>query len=149
MVLHHGDELIDLKTAFTHLSLLWEQLGTNSPFHANLCDQYYRKPETESSRNNDMQEKSYRWTISNVYEKRHFIRTRNGFIGQAPDESRIEDKLALLSGATTPYILRPTGSGTYFLIGEAYVHGTMFGELIEGRNAGKWPDLHEQEIVLV
>ena len=40
------------------------------------------------------------------------------------------DRIALLHGASVPYVLRPTKSGRYLIIGEAYVLGIMHGEFM-------------------
>jgi len=37
----------------------------------------------------------------------------------------------LLKNADVPFILRPCGESQYKLIGEAYVHGIMRGELVD------------------
>jgi hypothetical protein len=41
----------------------------------------------------------------------------------------IGDEVWVLGGAATPYVLRPIGGGRYRLVGDAYVHGIMHGEV--------------------
>jgi hypothetical protein len=58
---------------------------------------------------------------------RRMIRTDTGHIGLAPVLTTAVDKVALLNGASVPVILRPHGD-SWELVGEAYVHGIIFGE---------------------
>ena len=60
---------------------------------------------------------------------RRFYRSRKGFMGLAPDIAQQGDKICLVSGCCTPFIIR--GGGSHFsLVGESYVHGVMDGELM-------------------
>jgi Heterokaryon incompatibility protein (HET) len=53
------------------------------------------------------------------------------FLGMGPGEMEAGDTLCLFEGAHMPFVLRPTGENTFQLVGEAYVYGMMYGELIE------------------
>ena len=64
------------------------------------------------------------------YHRRLFITTQKWF-GLGPENLRPNDEVWLLKHAKVPFILRPYG-GQYQLVGEAYVHGIMFGELVTG-----------------
>ena len=44
------------------------------------------------------------------------------------------DEVFVLSGGDVPFILRQSGSGEHRLIGEAFVHGIMNGEMLEDTN---------------
>ena len=58
-----------------------------------------------------------------------------GYLGLGPEDLRFGDLICIFLGAATPFILRPSHMGRYTLIGEAYVHGIMYGEIMgEGRN---------------
>ena len=49
---------------------------------------------------------------------------------------RDSDTICVFQGAKTPHILRPQDDGTWEFVGEAYVHGLMYGEaekIIDGR----------------
>ena len=62
---------------------------------------------------------------------RSFI-TRKGYIGVGPHTLLPNDQICILHGAHTPHVLRPRSGqrrGT-FLIGDAYVHGIMDGEIM-------------------
>jgi hypothetical protein len=60
---------------------------------------------------------------------RKFFSTRCGMLGLGPRILRGGDLCCVLFGAPVPFILRPHGS-QYRLVGEAYIHGAMFGEVI-------------------
>ena len=60
---------------------------------------------------------------------RRFFTTTKGFMGLAPDIAQVGDKVCLISGCCTPFIIRADGQN-YALVGESYVHGVMDGELM-------------------
>jgi len=62
---------------------------------------------------------------------RAFVQTENGRMGLAPLSARLGDEIWNLKGAKIPFILRPQPDGGFKLIGEAYVHGIMQGEVFE------------------
>ncbi|KAE9364913.1 HET-domain-containing protein, partial [Stipitochalara longipes BDJ] len=59
---------------------------------------------------------------------RRFFTTRNGYMGLCPSLATIGDKIVILLGGKTPFILRKTSKKGYRFIGECYVHGMMTGE---------------------
>ena len=61
---------------------------------------------------------------------RRLGRTAGGLLCLLPAEAKIGDSIALLQGGATPYVLRAAGE-EYTLVGEAYVHGIMYGEAWE------------------
>ena len=60
---------------------------------------------------------------------RRFFTTTKGFMGLAPDIAQVGDKVCLISGCCTPFIIRADGPN-FCLVGESYVHGVMDGELM-------------------
>ncbi|KAF2833990.1 hypothetical protein CC86DRAFT_279562, partial [Ophiobolus disseminans] len=77
--------------------------------------------------------------------RRIFI-TSQGNIGLSPELTRVGNRIAILLGGSTPFMLRDTGSGTvnearWNLLGDCYVHGCMVGELVEGHQTEDWPIL--------
>ncbi|KAF2760914.1 HET-domain-containing protein [Pseudovirgaria hyperparasitica] len=50
----------------------------------------------------------------------------SGFVGLAPEDVLEGDQVCLISGASTPYIVRQENDGLYTLIGETYVDGLMY-----------------------
>jgi hypothetical protein len=81
--------------------------------------------------------------ITSILKDRRVFRTeKHGFIGIAHDCVRNGDVAVLVAGASTPFVLRPVedadeerggerGEKKYALVGSAYVHGIMYGELME------------------
>jgi hypothetical protein len=63
-------------------------------------------------------------------ERSTFV-TQGGYLGLGPERAKAGDRVVLVRGAHMPFVMRKTNSGRYLLVGEAYVHGTMYGELAE------------------
>ena len=63
---------------------------------------------------------------------RRFFITKRGYIGLAPFSSRPGDKICILLGGKTPYVIRSSRKRHFRFIGESYVHGLMYGEAMEG-----------------
>ena len=53
-----------------------------------------------------------------------------GWIGLGPEGTQDGDVIVILYGADVPFILRPV-NGSYKLIGECFVEGIMYGEVLE------------------
>ena len=71
-------------------------------------------------------------------DARTFIITERGFAGLGPWVADPEDVCAFIPGSKVPFILRPCvdgdakGKGGFFqLLGDAYLHGLMKGEVLE------------------
>lgn len=78
----------------------------------------------------------YLYTMSPNYPTRMFM-TEQGYIGLGPASARTGDIICIFCGAKAPHILRPRSQdrgGGYQVVGEAYVHGIMDGEYLEGAN---------------
>jgi hypothetical protein len=69
---------------------------------------------------------------------KRLFRTSNGFLGMGSRRVRSGDEVWLIGGAPTPFLLRPVsgqdgvGIKKFELLGEAYVHGIMYGEAAKG-----------------
>ncbi|KAJ4066487.1 hypothetical protein NW756_009995 [Fusarium oxysporum] len=75
----------------------------------------------------EMQRDSLSWAI-NAMAWRRLFGTKNGRMGLGTCAAEINDKIVLLSGCSTPLILREFNGG-WKLIGECYTHGVMYGEV--------------------
>jgi hypothetical protein len=64
---------------------------------------------------------------------RCFFTTEEGHMGVGPFCVQPGDIAVILFGGEFPFILRQFGS-RYKLIGDAYIHGTMHGELVDGKD---------------
>jgi hypothetical protein len=62
---------------------------------------------------------------------RGLFRTSNGFLGLGPCSMRAGDEVWMIQNALVPFILRKEEQGeNYTMIGEAYLHGFMQGEML-------------------
>jgi hypothetical protein len=69
--------------------------------------------------------------IATLMRDRRIITTfENGYIGVANPQAEKGDKLCILLGSSLPVILHECEGG-YIVVGEAYVHGIMTGELMK------------------
>ncbi|KAK8040034.1 hypothetical protein PG993_008445 [Apiospora rasikravindrae] len=69
---------------------------------------------------------------------RCLYRTRRGYLGTGPNAVQRGDIVCVFMGGAVPFILRPRQKGNgYTLIGDAYVHGIMDGELVRDWEEGK------------
>lgn len=83
---------------------------------------------------------NYAEALRRVTRRRRFFATRGGRIGLGPVDMKVGDTVAVVFYCPTPYLLRRRGveaEGRWELVGEAYVHGMMYGEALsllpEGR----------------
>jgi hypothetical protein len=90
-------------------------------------------PKVQSMADNDRFafEKEYSYPAIATCRKRSFITTTKGYFGLAHHGARMGDWVCVLRGVNTPFILRPAKNENYSVIGEAYVHGIMNGEILE------------------
>ncbi|KAF2872859.1 heterokaryon incompatibility protein-domain-containing protein [Massariosphaeria phaeospora] len=76
--------------------------------------------------------------MQEVKAGRRLFRTETGLLGMGPKSTAAGDEVWVIPGAKVPFVLRPFDGGRapkrYSLVGEAYVHGYMNGEVLrEGR----------------
>ncbi|KAJ8132312.1 hypothetical protein O1611_g1317 [Lasiodiplodia mahajangana] len=64
-----------------------------------------------------------------------FCITGHGRFTQVPISSQPGDCICVLVGGEVPFVVRPTGHGTYTFVGECYVDGIMDGEIFSGEHA--------------
>jgi hypothetical protein len=62
---------------------------------------------------------------------RKLFTTSQKWLGLGPECLEQGDEVWLLKHAAVPFILRPHGESQYTIVGEAYVHGIMHGELVD------------------
>jgi hypothetical protein len=65
-----------------------------------------------------------------LVEGRRLAKTRREYLGLVPGGAELGDAVALVKGGQLPLILRASGSHLE-LMGDAYVHGMMQGELFD------------------
>ena len=59
-----------------------------------------------------------------------FVIVGDSGLGLMPHSAQRGDEVWLLRGAVVPFVLRPAEGGKYRLVGESYIHGAMFGEMM-------------------
>ncbi|KAI1736531.1 heterokaryon incompatibility protein-domain-containing protein [Xylaria scruposa] len=86
----------------------------------------------------------YRFDLAfrNACQGRKLLLTDDGYVGLGPELTEKDDLVCILSGLVMPIILRPTDRG-YQVVGEAYVHGIMFGEASGKPDANASTELEE------
>jgi hypothetical protein len=77
-------------------------------------------------------EGEYMYGKNTIQKKRKLVIISPGGLGLAPESAAVGDKVWILAGSQVPFILRSLGQNRYSLVGEAYVHGIMHGEGMEG-----------------
>lgn len=91
--------------------------------------------------------------MNDMHGRRPFI-TEQGYVGIGLEAAVPGDMIVIFAGGEFPYVIRehpdPAGglSGTLQLVGEAYVHGVMYGELLKLRIMMNNPDFDWIEITL-
>ena len=73
--------------------------------------------------------------------RRRLLRMSSGFLGLGPTNMVVGDEVWILAGAKMPFVLRSLENGRYKLLGQAYVHGIMHGEAVEGSDRGEFEKL--------
>jgi hypothetical protein len=65
-----------------------------------------------------------------AYACRRLFRTRGNYLGIAAQSLQEGDAVWVLAGAAVPFVLRPLKNREWKVVGEAYVHGIMSGEVL-------------------
>ena len=75
------------------------------------------------------------WRFCN---ERSLLTTEEGYIGLAPRAAKPGDRVCVLLGSDSPFLLHPTGNNQYQLVGNCYAHGIMSGEALLGPLPGDY-----------
>lgn len=77
-------------------------------------------------------DKTYLEALGRWLKNRRFFVTQAGRIGIGPQVMKKDDLVAILHGSRVPIVLRQCRHRySYFMVGQAYVDGIMFGEAFE------------------
>ncbi|EUC42939.1 hypothetical protein COCMIDRAFT_102197 [Bipolaris oryzae ATCC 44560] len=71
-----------------------------------------------------------RYTAAYLAESTRCFLTRDGRLGLGPRITAGGDQIWLPMGADTPFVLRPLHGGKFKILGQAYLHGVMQGEVV-------------------
>jgi hypothetical protein len=77
-------------------------------------------------------------SFNSIMRSRSFFSTTDGYVGLGPEFILPGDSICLIYGMRTPFIIRKREPKGYFLVGECYVHGAMYGEAL---SRGKEEDI--------
>ena len=77
---------------------------------------------------NSIEVRSIWYLIADNVFTRALAWTEKAYLALVPEETEAGDSVALLKGGRMPFVLRP-GNGGFRLLGPAYIHGIMDGEL--------------------
>lgn len=94
-------------------------------------------------RNSTVEEIWYHGTMCEMHNRRPFLSDK-GYVGLGPATMERNDVIYVISGAKFPYVLRQRrdvrcGLPAYELVGEAYVHGIMYGEILS--RGPRWEEI--------
>jgi hypothetical protein len=81
----------------------------------------------------EMNQGWYRFLEATMVSKDlNFFITEKGYVGVGPRCIKAGDKVCVLFGGPTPYVIRPASTtNEYLYLGPAYLHGIMDGEVID------------------
>ncbi|KAL9106687.1 MAG: hypothetical protein Q9227_008339 [Pyrenula ochraceoflavens] len=80
--------------------------------------------------------KPFEHSIGQAMFQRRVFTTQKGYLGLGPRTLASSDRICVLLGCSVPVILRPNAEN-FSLIGEAYVHGIMNGEVLRAVEQGQ------------
>jgi len=69
--------------------------------------------------------------VARTVAARRLIVTENGYLGLGAGNTNKGYLVCVLLGGPVPFILRRGSDDEFILVGEAYVHGAMHGEIME------------------
>ena len=78
----------------------------------------------------EQEAKDFSLTLTNIQRGRRIGWTQAHYMGIFPGSTQPGDVVAVLLGSKLPFVLRPSGDDGYLLVGPAYVHGIMDGEVM-------------------
>ena len=82
--------------------------------------------------------------VIRTWNYRCLFLTNDGRIGLGPKTQKSGNSVWILSRGRIPFILRQVDCNDerrYELVGEAYVHGAMYGEAVEGMRPEDWQEI--------
>ncbi|GIZ44760.1 hypothetical protein CKM354_000795000 [Cercospora kikuchii] len=88
-----------------------------------------------------LSERASRWyrASSKALLHNRFFLTKDGRPGIGPSTMCLKDRVVALFGGPALFLLRPSSAGEYRLVGECYVHGCMYGDVVKERVMNRVP----------
>ena len=79
-----------------------------------------------------------------ISRDQNFFITEKGYVGIGPRCMEAGDKVSVLFGGSTPYVIRQKSiTDEYLYLGSVYVHGIMDGEVIDAWEKDKDSENHK------
>ena len=80
---------------------------------------------------------TFRVAIRTVVQDRQLVITKLGRVGLLPAIAQPGDWIIVVAGTRVPFVIRPTGrqyrgQETWYIVGDCYLNGIMYGELFAG-----------------
>jgi hypothetical protein len=151
--LHNGKmERLDESITAKHKRGFKEWYNESPPsierYRIKLDEASRRRVYSEDEDSDDLEE-GFKQSMLDVFieEGATFILTKKGYIGIVDGVAKTEDEVCIAYGSCVPLILRPAGqnfqgkfapifeSGFHTLVGAAYIHGIMDGEVTQSTTA--------------
>ena len=137
----HNHVKTDLQRQIKYLLERWYPKDTLIEVHGRIMEEWYNPaPDlTRLIRNvSDQGIRAVFYPGSGIgLETQETANHTRGHIGMAPHETEKGDKVCILLRCRVPVIMREHREGYYELVGEAYVQGTMHGELVTDENVNR------------
>lgn len=135
-----GSELIDV---------LWRTLIADLTFYKQRARSNYRKLyfahrdyTEESSAHIKEMAREFVDSVRRKSRSRRLARTVTGHLGAVPNATEAGDWVCMFHGAKQLFVIRKVGDCAYKLIGSAFVHGFMYGEILKA-------DWYREESILL
>ncbi|RDW89512.1 hypothetical protein BP6252_01544 [Coleophoma cylindrospora] len=113
--------------SWEHIASLFLKLGRNWDWLPSLDE--VLDAADKFGLGNELPSSPVEMVIHRLWARRAFFHTKTGHFGLGPLKLEIMDEVWLFKGGRTPFVLRKrAGNNDYHFIGEAYVHGLMYGE---------------------
>jgi hypothetical protein len=126
------DPLQEYRTFDETLLALAEQWEIVPPRRRGLMQKLGLKGRKERSVVPSMLHGSSVFSASGSSVNRRLVRTGIGYLALVPVHARAHDKIALFRGGAMPLVIRERRSdGLWDMVGDAYLHGVMMGEVYE------------------
>lgn len=102
-------------------ALLWAMRGDVTSLEKGHVRRFFEKPH--------LWEEQFARRMDSVMLSRRLARLERNSLAAVPASSRVGDEVWIIPKLQTPFVLRRVENGEYELVGEAYVHGIMHGEI--------------------
>lgn len=102
-------------------ALLWAIRGDGTSLEKGHVKRFFEKPNAWGEQ--------FARRMDSVMLSRCLARLERNNLAAVPASSQVGDEVWIIPNLQTPFVLRAVENGEYELVGEAYVHGIMHGEI--------------------